>query len=249
MTLSYFTYRSLKKIADILGFNLEFARKKKNISYETIIPAATYAPWILDTAFNEAYKTVKNVTQVDLYRCYELWELVEQSIKLNGALLEVGVWRGGSGALIAKKAKILGLKDTVYLCDTFKGVVKVGSIDSWYKGGEYADTSAKIVEDLCRNLKLDKTRILSGIFPDETAKFIKSKIFRFCHIDVDTYNSARDTLDWVWPKLVVGGIIVFDDYGFYGHDGIVKYINELRNQKDRVVIHNLNGHAIVIKLK
>jgi len=47
--------------------------------------------------------------------------------------------------------------------------------------------------------------------------------------------------------MVPGGIIVYDDYGFSSCAGITKYVNEQVMCKDRVVIHNLNGHAIVIK--
>jgi O-methyltransferase len=49
--------------------------------------------------------------------------------------------------------------------------------------------------------------------------------------------------------MVIGGIIVFDDYGFSGCGGITKYVNEERNKNDRLIIHNLNGHGIIIKIK
>jgi hypothetical protein len=65
---------------------------------------------------------IQRNTLVDIYRCYELWTLVEQTSKLAGGIMEVGVWRGGTGALIARKALIAGVEDPVYLCDTFQGV-------------------------------------------------------------------------------------------------------------------------------
>jgi O-methyltransferase len=48
--------------------------------------------------------------------------------------------------------------------------------------------------------------------------------------------------------MVHGGIIVYDDYGFKGCDGITKYVEEQIPREDRLVIHNLNGHAIILKL-
>jgi O-methyltransferase len=89
---------------------------------------------------------------------------------------------------------------------------------------------------------------LVGIFPDETSKIVTDDNFRFCHIDVDVYRSAKDIVGWLWPRLVIGGIIVFDDYGFESCDGVARFVNEERNKKDRIVIHNLNGHAILIKI-
>lgn len=97
-------------------------------------------------------------------------------------------------------------------------------------------------------LNLDNTKILAGIFPEETGKLVAEEIFRFCHIDVDVYQSAKDVMEWLWPKLVSGGIVVFDDYGFHGCDGVTRFVNEERSKKDRIIIHNLNGHAIMIKV-
>lgn len=137
MALSKFIYKNLKKTAEIAGFNFVLARKKtrNNTNYDTVLPQATYAPWLTDNTFNKIYEIIRNYSLVDKYRCYELWQLVKESAKLNGALIEVGAWRGGSGALIAKQAELNGIKDKVYLCDTFAGVVKAGEKDSGYRGG------------------------------------------------------------------------------------------------------------------
>lgn len=249
MTLLSVIYKTLKKFAEIAGFNIVVTRRttKNDTNYEPVLPCATYAPWLSDNSFNRAYEIIKDYTLVDKYRCYELWQLVEQTAKLHGALIEVGVWRGGSGALIAEKSKLDGIKDKVFLCDTFTGVVKAGDPDSTYIGGEHADTSKATVEEAINKLKLDNTEILVGVFPEETSKLISDNTFRFCHIDVDVYQSARDIVEWLWPKLVIGGIVVFDDYGFQGCNGVTRFVNEERRKKGRLVIHNLNGHAIVIK--
>ncbi len=156
----------------------------------------------------------------------------------------------GKWALIAKRAALAGIKDPVYLCDTFKGVVKGGEHDTLYaEDGIHADTSKGIVEKLIRSVGLTNVRLLTGIFPDETAHLIESQTqFRFCHIDADTYESAKDIMDWLWDRLVPGGVVVYDDYGFQWTPGITKYVNEQTNEADRLVLHNLNGHAIVIKL-
>src|SRR3989338_2280148 len=243
-------YRTVQKIAEIFGYNLLMTQKYGggNGIYESILPGARYAPWLSDSLFNETYRVIKNYTLVDKYRCYELWQLVAQTTKLRGALIEVGTWRGGSGALIAKKAKQSGIKDNVYLCDTFKGIVKSGINDTFYKGGEHADASEKNVKEITGELNLDNIKLLAGIFPDETAGLITDTEFRFCHIDVDVYQSAKDAALWLWPKLVAGGIVVFDDYGWEGCDGVRKFVNEERKKQNRLVFYYLNGHAIIIKI-
>jgi hypothetical protein len=248
MFLFKIVFRIFKKVLNMFGYDLSAWKmlKGKN-DYEQILPCASYAPWLTDSIFISVYETIKNNTLVDKYRCYELWQLVKESSKLDGAIIEVGVWRGGTGALIAKQAELCGIKSTVYLCDTFTGVVKAGKNDSSYNGGEHADTSKETVEKLIEKMELKNTKILVGIFPDDTEMYVKDKKFRFCHIDVDVYQSAKDIVEWIWTKLSIGGLLVFDDYGFKGCDGITKFVNEERNKKNCNVIHNLNGHGIIIK--
>lgn len=222
----------------------------ENQEYEIIISNATYSPWTKDLQFLDTYNDVSKHSLVDIYRMYELWTLVEESAKLEeGSFLEIGVWKGGTSALIAKKIQDLGLKQKLFACDTFSGVVKVTEKDLYYKGGEHNDTNFEHVQNLFMELKLNNITILKGIFPDETGEFLQNEKFRFCHIDVDIYESAKDILEWIWDKTVLGGIIIFDDYGFETCSGIRDFVNEQKKLKDRFVIHNLNGHAIIIKIK
>ena len=223
-----------------------------NFSYGVNLPTANYAPWKNDTAFAEIYEAIKNNTLVDIYRCYDLWLLTSEVLKQNSNLnfLEIGVWRGGTASVIIRKMQMENASGTLYLADTFTGVVKTGSEDTFYTGGEHKDTSIDIVRNLLEAKKLDKFKLLQGIFPDDTASLIpEGTQFGLCHIDVDVYLSAKGCLEWVWDKLVVGGIVVFDDYGFHTCDGVTRLVNEQREMKDRIVIYNLNGHGVIIKIK
>ena len=53
--------------------------------------------------------------------------------------------------------------------------------------------------------------------------------------------------EWIWERLVPGGMIVYDDYGGDTTPGIARYVDSQLQLKDRTVLHNLNGHAIIIK--
>lgn len=218
-----------------------------SFSHSVVIPVATYSPWLDDNIFQTAYKIIERNTLVDLYRCHELWSLVDQVASVEGDILEVGVWRGGTGALMAARAQMQGQPKKVFLCDTFAGVVKAGGEDSSYEGGEHADTSVEVVETLLGKVGVSNAVILTGMFPEDTGHVVAENKFSLCHIDVDVYQSAKDVLDWVWPRLSVGGIVVYDDYGFPTCDGITRFVNEAGRKPGSVTIHNLNGHAITVK--
>ena len=105
----------------------------------------------------------------------------------------------------------------------------------------------EIVEALVGRLGLTNVELLQGIFPDETADQVDDRTFRLCHIDVDVYQSAKDVFDWVWPRLSPDGVVVFDDYGFPACPGVTQFVDEQRMLDDRLVLHNLNGHGLVVK--
>jgi len=216
---------------------------KPGYSQAQIVSHATYAPWLDDAAFIQAYEAVKANTLVDIYRCHELTTLARQVVRLPGDLVEVGVWRGGTAALLAQAAP----EKTIALFDTFNGVAKAdATYDTLYKGGEHADTDRDIVASLFERLGL-RCSINVGMFPDDTVDRLPAQV-SLAHIDVDTYRSAKESFEVIWPRVVQGGMVVFDDYGFWGCEGVTQFVNEsCATLADGVLIHNLNGHAVVIK--
>ncbi len=231
------------------GLALPFVRGEavRTGAHEMAYPISTYAPWQADREFRRTYRAVRRNTMIDVWRLYELWSLLGELVEIPGSILEVGVWRGGSGALMATRASALGISDPVFLCDTWEGVVKTGAVDTYYHDGKHDDTSREIVDELVGRLELSNVELRQGIFPDQTGEGIADRRFRLCHIDVDVYQSASDVLDWAWPRLSPGGVAIFDDYGYPACPGVTQLVDEQRGRPDRLVMHNLNGHGIVVK--
>lgn len=231
-----------KKIINDL-IQIKLSQRHKDFFHQTIVPNATYSPWKTDREFLETFNVAKKNTLVDIYRAYNLWSLVKQTNQLEGSILEVGVWKGGTACIIAKAA--IG-NSKIFLADTFQGVVKTGLNDTYYKGGEHSDSGEDEVKELLNGLGLDNYEILTGIFPDDFKGDYDDTKFRFCHIDVDVYQSALDIFNFVWSRLIIGGIVVFDDYGFLGCEGVTKLVNELIIENG-IKMYNINGHAVIIK--
>ena len=218
-------------------------------SHEIVLPMnSTYAPWHDSLAFRDVYDAVAGHTFVDQYKCFELWEQLGQLADVPGDILEVGVWRGGTGVIMATRNRDLGLGAEVFLADTFEGVALAGEADPWYAGGEHADTEPEIVRALARQVGVDVT-LKVGIFPQDTARDIEDRRFRLVHIDVDVYQSAEQTLRWSWPRLNVGGVVIFDDYGSFQCEGVATLGRQLFGEHltGARLVHNLNGHLLVFK--
>jgi len=239
--LHAFRKRLLEDLASI-----ELTSLREGYPHEQILPKATYAPWRADDTFLKLHEKVRGSTLIDMYRLYELYELAGSTAASAGDFLEVGVWRGGSAAIIGTRAKMFpGSK--LWLADTFSGVPEATSPhNTLYHGGEHSDTSIEEVCQVLRDVGVSNYEILQGLFPFQTGGKLEQTNLRFAHIDVDSYESASQVFEWVWPRLTVGGLVVFDDYGFWGCEGVAACVNELKG-KGVPVIHNLNGHAVVFK--
>jgi O-methyltransferase len=251
MSLSRYYTRLLRESGRSIakGIGLPFVRREavRSGSHALPYPLATYAPWLVDSEFLAVWEKVREHTLVDELRCWELWTLVGELRDVPGAMLEVGVWRGGTGGLIAARAAALGIVDPVYLCDTWEGVVKAGPADPYYRGREHEDSSMEMVRSLLDRLGVQQAELLKGIFPEDTGEQVSAEALRLVHIDVDVYESARDAFNWAWPRVSAGGVVVFDDYGWPATPGVARFVDEQRGQPDRLVLHNLNGHGLIVR--
>lgn len=138
---------------------------------------------------------------------------------LAGDAVEVGVHRGDSADMICE----LLPDSTVYLFDTFTGMPKekvVETID-YHRAGAFNDTS---LEHVTKRLKdRPNARIVQGVFPQSANV---EPTIRFAHVDVDLYMSTKEALDWIWPRMVDGGVLLNDDYGCSSCAGAKKAVDE-----------------------
>lgn len=251
MKLTYIKSQAAFAIARIINTPFYWWGRLTKSGYQILVPGATYAPWHLDKLFLQTFREAKKNSLINFYQAWELWQLAGQFEKLEGDILEVGVWRGSTSAIMGTKLKSLNSKKTIYACDTFEGVVKANpKYDNYYKDGEHKDTSLEFVDGLMqKNFGLQNITLLKGIFPDDTQHLVADKKFCFCHIDVDTYDSGVAVMQWLWPRLSVGGAIVFSDFGFPMTKGITQAVNENIPLIGKTVIQNLNGNGIIVKVE
>jgi len=202
------------------------------------------APWLTDKTFSATYDKIRNNTLVDRPRCYSLYLLTQQIKSVPGNILEVGTWRGGTAGLLAASVPA----KTVFIADTFEGVVKSSDWEH-YSDRAHADTSEQVVTDLLQGtLGASNFRLMRGIFPEDTGHQVESETFAFVYLDLDVYLSTKDAFNFVWEKLSPYGVVAFDDYGMVSAcEGISRFIHEIKDDEDKLFIHNLNGQAYIIK--
>ena len=118
-----------------------------------------------------------------------------------GCFVEVGVYKGGSAFHLAKLAQDQDRK--VFLYDTFTGIPFADEIDS-HLVGDFSETSFESVK-----ATIPYANIIQGIFPQS---MVKMPPVAFAHIDADQYRSIKESIEALLPQMVLGGVMVFDDY-------------------------------------
>ncbi|MBF0618885.1 MAG: class I SAM-dependent methyltransferase [Candidatus Omnitrophica bacterium] len=139
--------------------------------------------------------------------------------QLDGDFVECGVFRGGNAKAIMTYINYKEMKGRkYYLFDTFRGLDERYSskdeLDSYV--GAYSNDVYPFVVDSFKDFP--NVEIVRGAIP-ETLTRVDIKKVAFLSIDMNCVLPEMEALKFFWPKMVPGGIVVLDDYGWGGsHD-------------------------------
>jgi O-methyltransferase len=226
----------IRNSADRLGYEI----KKKPIVYDAPV---FFRPWESESDFMEQFSQAQPATLLLAIECYHLYQLIKQSSSLAGDFAEVGVYRGGTAQILAHHAQ--HLKKELHLFDTFTGMPDTDPQKDWHKKGDFSDTSLEAVR--ARIPAFDGLHFHQGFFP-ATASPIADKQFSVVHIDVDIYNSVKDCCEFFYPRIVQGGILLFDDYGRPTCPGAKLAVDEFFADKPEYRFYLHTGQCFVHKL-
>jgi hypothetical protein len=171
-------------------------------------------------------------------------ELLKLALPLDGDIAECGVFRGASAYLLAKGIVASARDKRLHLFDLFAGLSmpKAGfDGDHWHAG----DLACGLIE-VASNLREYASRILfhPGWIPEKFPQ-VADKRFCFVHIDVDLYQPTRDALAFFGPRIVSGGLIVCDDYGFETCPGARRAMEDYAGESGHTVVHLPTGQGII----
>jgi hypothetical protein len=169
--------------------------------------------------FPQVLNEIKRVVMCDPAKCFFLYTLVKSVQDREGEMAEIGVYKGGTGKLIAKANP----RKTVHLFDTFTGLPEMTFNLDKLNTGTFSETSLAQVSDFLKDCP--NVVIRPGTFPN-TGKGLEDKKFCFVHIDTDNYQSIAECLKFFYPLMVVGGVMVIDDYEWFDCPGVKKAIDE-----------------------
>ncbi len=177
-----------------------------------------------------------------LDRKYTLDQLLKLALPLAGDMVECGVYKGMSAYLMCQALQ--GTDRRVHLFDSFEGLSVPGALD-----GDYWVLGAlSVPEDALRQTLagFDNYRVYRGWIPQRFSEVAQQR-FSFIHIDVDLYRPTLDSLKFLYPLTVSGGIILMDDYGFITCPGAKRAADEFFAHKPEPILMLTTGQALVVK--
>lgn len=151
---------------------------------------------------------------------YTLERILSGMPEIQGSILECGVYRG---ATLLGMAHILTKRDVharLYGLDSFEGFPQPtpedaqpgGQLHPDVRPGALGDTSYGALEARIRLLGWqDRIRLIKGFFEDTLETLVRER-FSLVHLDCDLYSSYKTCLDFTYPRMLPGGVIVLDDY-------------------------------------
>ncbi len=183
----------------------------------------------------------------DKVRFFNFWFQVERlkKDKISGKFAELGVYKGDSAHLL----HLMDKTREFYLFDTFEGfkqkdLQKETGKAATYTETNFADTSLHRVK---QRLNAPVFKFFKGYFP-ETAQNIKHEQYALVNIDADLYNPTQAGLEYFYPRLAKGGVIIIHDYT-PDWPGIVKAVDEYCNKHAiiKVLLPDMDGTVMIFK--
>ena len=255
----------LNKLSRPIGY--KFVINKDQLSFMKKKGKFDNLPSYMDEEIQQIIQSVKGLTMISPHRLYALLQAVKyiSNSKIQGDIVECGVWRGGVMIAASKLLWNLGEKDrNFYLYDTYAGMSKPTEFDVGFAGDVAAEKfeDTKLGEDssdwclatldfVKKSVKnktdynFDQFNFVEGKVEDTIPKTIPNEI-AILRLDTDWYESTKHEMEHLFPRLVKGGVLIIDDYGDW--KGSRKAVDEyLASHNINMLLTPVDGSVVAVK--
>lgn len=226
--------------------------RKRNWTYDADgLATIHFSPFQADAEFAALYDRMAadwfRGEVVDArWRMWTLTRWARYACALDGAFAEFGTYRGGCAWMILSTAS-LGPERRLFLFDTYEGIpgdrLTTAEREAEF-GGRLADTSAQYVADLLAPWDPIAQVVAGDVF--ETMPATDTGPLAFAHIDLNAAAPTEHVLTHVLERLVPGGVIVFDDYGWPGYEDQRAGIDRVLSSAGAEAIALPTGQAVLV---
>jgi hypothetical protein len=238
---------SIRKVLLMAGW--EVRRRPTDVSASGGLPRS------VPTVIADIYRSVRPRAMAHPQQVIVLCDVMRfiTETKVPGAVVECGVWRGGTMAAAARMLQALGENDRdLFLFDTFEGMSEPTQLDMNFDGTDAIEAFPKRLRedgasDWCyADLDDVQDGMASTGYPAEHLHFVKGKVeetlpdeaperISVLRLDTDWYESTRHEMEHLFHRLSPGGVLILDDYDAW--EGARQAVDEfLAKQEVRLLL-------------
>lgn len=191
-------------------------------------------------------------------RFFILYQIARDACRQNPSLdmVECGCFHGHSTYMLARVLQENGFEGQLHVFDAFEGGLSAFTAADESEFFQTDEQKAAITH----HFKSDREQVIALLAPFKFVRFypgwiperfneVADRRLGFLSLDVDLYEPTRDSLSFFFPRLVEGGTVFLDDYGYYRtFPGARKAVDEyLAGVPHRHLLRMPLGGAIIIK--
>jgi hypothetical protein len=167
---------------------------------------------------------------------------------LEGDFVECGVNTGAYSRAVIEYIDFASLPKKFYLLDTYEGLVKGQITEAEKKAGidKYLGSYRSVYEEVKKTFEGFNVSIIKGMVPDTLPQCTASKIC-YLSIDMNVVEPEIAAINYFWDKVVSGGVIILDDYGFPQHVNQKVAFDNFAKSRNVSILTLPTGQGIIIK--
>lgn len=228
---------------------LDVVRRTPNLRSE-LSPLSCYLEWRHNEIKRLGLDNYRDHPLVgDIFKAYygkmdrisQVVSLSMGTLDVPGDVAEFGTYKGHTAFALDRMLNETSSGKKLYLFDSFSGMPEITNrLDVAWQKGDLASQVEEVTE-----LFHDSSRvhIVPGFFSESFPQYPDLR-FAFCHVDADLYTSIQECIAYILPRLSVGGVVVFDDYGGIATPGAKVAVEECFGQKNPKFVPLPTGQAI-----
>lgn len=180
------------------------------------------------------------------FRAYVCCWAASQAARIPGDFVECGVNEGWLSLTICNYLGFNSLDKSFYLFDTYEGIPDDQITDQERERAavhRYSDCYERTKQKFS---PFPRAKLVRGKVPD-TLTMAKIDKVSYLSIDMNIAKPERDAIEFFWPKLSTGGIVILDDYAFTGYEIQHESMNDFAAQIGVHILTLPTGQGIMIK--
>ena len=216
------------------------------------VATSNNSDFLQDERFRKAYQLAEQTSPWKgfemQWRTFVVCTLAEMVKRLPGDFVECGVNTGAYSRAVIEYIDFQKTGKTFYLLDTYEGLVPEQLTDKERIAGvkEYFNTYKNVYDQVVKTFSPFRTRIIKGPVPDTLTQCDTNAV---CYLSIDMNVVAPEiaAANYFWDKVVSGGVIILDDYGFPAHIEQKKSFDRFAKEKGVSILYIPTGQGIIFK--